>query len=64
MPGALEIGLLVFVIILLFGAKKIPDFATGLGQGIKNFKKEIKEIKKETSENFKEEVKEIEKLKD
>jgi len=30
--------------VLLFGAKKIPDLAKGLGQGIKNFKKEMKDV--------------------
>ncbi len=43
--------LIVFgIIILLFGAKKIPDLAKGLGQGIRNFKKEMKEDKAEESE--------------
>jgi len=65
-PGGLEIALIVFVVILLFGAKKIPDLATGLGKGIKNFKKEMKtatnEIKEATKEveEVKTEVKEIE----
>ncbi len=31
------------IVVLLFGAKKIPDLAKGLGQGIRNFKKEMKE---------------------
>lgn len=31
------------VVILLFGAKKIPELAKGLGSGIKNFKKAVKE---------------------
>lgn len=36
--------LIVFgIVILLFGAKKIPELAKGLGQGIRNFKKEMKE---------------------
>ena len=36
--GAGEIFLLVLVILLLFGAKRIPDLARGLGKGIKEFK--------------------------
>jgi sec-independent protein translocase protein TatA len=36
--GAGEIFLLVLVILLLFGAKRIPDLARGLGRGIKEFK--------------------------
>ncbi|BDQ29092.1 twin-arginine translocase TatA/TatE family subunit [Helicobacter ailurogastricus] len=35
------------VILLLFGAKKIPELAKGLGSGIKNFKKAIKEDEEE-----------------
>lgn len=31
------------VVVLLFGAKKIPELAKGVGQGIKDFKKAIKE---------------------
>ena len=36
--------LIVFgIVLLLFGAKKIPELAKGVGQGIRNFKKEMKE---------------------
>jgi len=38
-----EIILLVVVILVLFGARKIPEFAKGLGQGIKEFRKASKE---------------------
>ena len=31
------------IVVLLFGAKKIPELAKGLGQGIRNFKDEMKE---------------------
>jgi sec-independent protein translocase protein TatA len=34
-----EIALLVGLVVLLFGAKKLPELAKGLGQGIKEFKK-------------------------
>jgi sec-independent protein translocase protein TatA len=34
-----ELLLIVGVVVLLFGAKKIPEFAKGLGQGIREFKK-------------------------
>jgi sec-independent protein translocase protein TatA len=39
--GLLEICIILFIIILLFGGKKIPDLAKGLGQGIRNFKKAL-----------------------
>ncbi|AFI04484.1 twin-arginine translocase TatA/TatE family subunit [Helicobacter cetorum] len=35
--------IVLLVIILLFGAKKIPELAKGLGSGIKNFKKAVKD---------------------
>jgi sec-independent protein translocase protein TatA len=38
-----EIILLVVVVLILFGARKIPEFAKGLGQGIKEFRKATKE---------------------
>ncbi len=39
LPGGMEIILIVLVIVLLFGAKKIPELMKGLGGGIKEFKK-------------------------
>ena len=38
-----EIVLIVLLVVLLFGAKKLPELARGLGQGIKEFKKTTKE---------------------
>lgn len=43
MPSGSELLLIFGIIVLLFGAKKIPDLAKGLGQGIRNFKKEMKD---------------------
>ena len=43
MPGGTELLIIFGIIVLLFGAKKIPDLAKGLGKGIKNFKAEMKE---------------------
>ncbi len=40
--GPWQIGLIVFAIILLFGAKKLPDLMKGMGKGIKGFKDEMK----------------------
>jgi sec-independent protein translocase protein TatA len=39
MPGGMELILIVLLIVLLFGAKKIPELMKGLGSGIKEFKK-------------------------
>ena len=45
--GAGEIFVIIFAIVLLFGAKKIPELAKGLGKGLNEFKKATSEIKKE-----------------
>ena len=43
MPGGFELFAIVAVVVLMFGGKKIPELAKGLGQGIKNFKGALKE---------------------
>ncbi|MDD2790124.1 MAG: twin-arginine translocase TatA/TatE family subunit [Sulfurimonas sp.] len=42
-PSGMELLVIFGIIVLLFGAKKIPDLAKGIGQGIKNFKSEMKD---------------------
>lgn len=42
--GAGEIILIVVAILILFGAKKIPEFAKGLGKGMREFKNAVKEV--------------------
>ena len=37
--GVPELLIILFVVVLLFGAKKLPELARGLGQGIREFKK-------------------------
>jgi len=55
--GIQELLVIFLVVLLLFGAKRIPDIATGLGRGIRDFKKAVKdtqdEINKSTSGNDK-----------
>ena len=41
--GGFEIILILAIVLLLFGGKKIPELMRGLGKGIKNFKDGIKE---------------------
>lgn len=53
--GATEIILIVLVILVFFGAKKIPELAKGLGQGIREFKKATKDA----SDAVNDEVKKI-----
>jgi sec-independent protein translocase protein TatA len=45
--GGWEIVLILAVILILFGAKKLPELAKGLGQGIKEFKKATTEVQHE-----------------
>lgn len=41
--GLPEILIIMFVLVLLFGAKKIPELAQGIGKGMKEFKKAMKD---------------------
>lgn len=58
--GVPELLIIFFVILLLFGAKKLPDLASGLGKGLREFKKatqgEDEEEKKELEKGNKEET--------
>lgn len=45
--GTPEIILIVIVILVLFGAKKIPELMQGLGKGVKEFKKATTDIEKD-----------------
>ena len=45
--GTWEIVLIVLVILLLFGGKKIPELMKGLGKGVKSFKQGMNEVEKE-----------------
>src|SRR5271157_4157454 len=47
--GGGEIILILALILILFGAKKLPELAKGLGQGIKEFKKATREVTDEVS---------------
>lgn len=50
MPGMPEMLIILAIVVLLFGAKKIPDLAKGMGRGIKDFKKAIKDDDEEPKE--------------
>ncbi|MDP4173829.1 MAG: twin-arginine translocase TatA/TatE family subunit [Bacteroidota bacterium] len=45
--GTTEIILIVLVIFIFFGAKKIPELAKGLGSGMKEFKKAVKDVQED-----------------
>lgn len=44
--GMTEILIIVFVLLILFGGKKIPELAKGFGKGIRQFKNELKDVEK------------------
>ena len=43
MPGPLEVVVILLVVLLLFGAKRLPEIGRALGEGIREFKKSMKE---------------------
>jgi TatA/E family protein of Tat protein translocase len=45
--GTTELIIIMFIILLIFGAKKLPELAQGLGKGIREFKKASNEIQDE-----------------
>lgn len=49
--GTTEVILIVLVILLLFGAKRIPDLMKSMGKGVKSFKQGMKEVEDELKTN-------------
>ena len=47
--GYQELLVILVIVLVLFGAKRLPDLARGLGSSIKEFKKGVNEIKDEPS---------------
>ena len=45
MPGGWEWIIIILLVLVFFGAKKIPELARGLGRGIREFKDATREIK-------------------
>jgi len=41
MPGPLEIVVILFVILLVFGAQRLPEIGRALGEGIREFRKSL-----------------------
>lgn len=59
MPGWPEIVFILVIVLLLFGAKKLPELARGLGQSLGEFKKARDEFEREIDKSAKQiEVKE------
>lgn len=57
MLGWTEIAVIVFVVLLLFGAKKLPELARGMGKGIREFKRASSDIQYELESSQYEEEK-------
>jgi len=45
--GPMEIAIILLIVLVLFGAKRIPEVARGLGKGIREFKSATSEISRE-----------------
>lgn len=54
MPGGSEWILIVIVVLLMFGGKKIPELMKGIGKGIREFKDAKDHVKNEIEEGMKE----------
>jgi len=52
--GMPELIIILVIIVIIFGAGKLPEIGSGLGKGIKNFKKATKDEEKEKLEGKKE----------
>jgi sec-independent protein translocase protein TatA len=52
--GATEIILIAFVVLLLFGGKKIPELMRGLGKGVREFKDAKDNVRRELEESINE----------
>ena len=48
--GFTEIMLILLVVLLLFGAKRIPEIAGSMGKGIREFKRSISEVERQVVE--------------
>ncbi len=59
-PGGYEFIVILFVVLLLFGGKKIPELMRGVGKGIKEFNNARATIESEIKEGMKEPDKKIE----
>jgi sec-independent protein translocase protein TatA len=55
--GTQELVVILAIVFLIFGAKRLPEIGSGLGKAIKNFKGGVKSIEEGTPEKPKEETK-------
>jgi sec-independent protein translocase protein TatA len=55
--GPWELGIILVIVLIIFGAGKLPDIGAGIGKGIKNFKKGMAEAEKPEPEKIEEKKK-------
>lgn len=51
MPGPQELILILLIVLVLFGASKLPQLGRGLGQGIRNFKQGLDDGDRESDDS-------------
>lgn len=51
--GGQELFLILLIVLIFFGAKKLPDLARGLGQGIREFRKAARDVQEEVEKETK-----------
>ena len=61
--GTWELVIICFIILLLFGGKKLPELMKGIGQGVKSFKKGLNEVDEQLNQAIDEPAKKEDKPK-
>ena len=56
--GPWELGIILVIVLIIFGAGKLPEIGAGIGKGIKNFKKGMTEAEKEEKKEEPEKIEE------
>ena len=51
--GPMELTIILVIILIIFGAGRLPEIGSGIGKGIKNFKKSMKDTENEKIEEKK-----------
>ncbi|GAB6096921.1 hypothetical protein JCM14469_31740 [Desulfatiferula olefinivorans] len=49
--GPMELTIILVIILIIFGAGRLPEIGSGIGKGIKNFKKSMKDTENEKIED-------------
>ncbi len=49
-PGPLEVVVILLIVLLVFGAKRLPEIGSSMGKGIREFKKSIQDVRESIDE--------------